>query len=1003
MAAMIYGILAVGFVLGLVGANTVLHKNGYEGVVVAISEQIPEDPNIIHNLKLMFEEGSQVLFEATRRRAYFQEVTIVIPASWTPREEYMRTAGSGWLTSADIRVDVAHPLHADDPYTLQLGGCGDPGAYIHLSPGYATGMYSEDFRHTYGPPGKVLVHEWAHFRWGVFDEYGEHGTHVPPFYIGEDLQLHVTGCTADIKGWLRTEEGELCHADESGMPDRHCYFFPSDDNKANGSFMNLYFLDSVRMFCDDEDVPHNALAPNVHNLQCNGRSVWQVITQHKDFKNNTNPPRQKRETSLDLKPKFQVIQEAATEKPRFVLLLDLSGSMDQFMKQLYQAVVRFVRDLVPTGSLLAVVSFANRSRQDLPFTVVGEDREDIVRKLPDTYTVGGYTAIGGALEFILQMVERTGTKSEGLMVVLITDGEETIHPKVETKLSAIKDKGIVINTVSFGPNATDCLEHWAEVTGGRAYYHSTGSKGSLSSLDALLFDSISKADGEQSDQLLQVYRTTHKIGRRPAGSEVGHVVLDSSLGHETRLTFTEDIAPNNPFSIGVRLRSPDGQEYGPESGPGIYHVDVAAHTITFTILEAMPGQWTYNISNKFSYFPDEVMVAVTSHPSRKARQAPVRVKTWMTASKITFPDPAPVYAYVSQGYSNVLDANVTAVVVPPTEDGPISFPLLDNGVGADILAGDGIYSGYFTQFSANGRYSLSATVSTSNRTTKLQAVNPGPQKGMRGRRVHPAVSVARRKTLPLPTEALPEPESKFPPSDLRPRETGGGEEGGGGKSGWPDDLPREKMEPFTRFTSGGIFKVHNFQPGDQQPPGRVTDLSVSYVDLYEYSVSLTWTSPGDDLYTGTASSLELRYHESQRISLHFHKGHEVTASHLTSGDLTPRPAGEPHSITLKIYGVTVESLEGRPVFFGLRALDEKGNQGNLSNIATAFFPLKKYARNLKEEQKMDAISGLVVLVLLAIIILLIVVFIASVKFLHVRRHRKSREQQLVDGGHRLYL
>lgn len=62
-------------------------------------------------------------------------------------------------------------------------------------------------------------------------------------------------------------------------------------------------------------------------------------------------------------------------------------------------------------------------------------------------------------------------------------------------------------------------------------------------------------------------------------------------------------------------------------------------------------------------------------------------------------------------YCTVLDANITAVVIPPTKDGPISFPLLDNGVGADILAGDGIYSAYFT---------------------KLQAVYTGPQKGFRG-------------------------------------------------------------------------------------------------------------------------------------------------------------------------------------------------------------------------------------------------------------------------------
>lgn len=37
----------------------------------------------------MFEDGSQVLFEATRKRAFFRKVTIVVPPSWDKREDYL--------------------------------------------------------------------------------------------------------------------------------------------------------------------------------------------------------------------------------------------------------------------------------------------------------------------------------------------------------------------------------------------------------------------------------------------------------------------------------------------------------------------------------------------------------------------------------------------------------------------------------------------------------------------------------------------------------------------------------------------------------------------------------------------------------------------------------------------------------------------------------------------------------------------------------------------------
>lgn len=44
--------------------------------------------------------------------------------------------------------------------------------------------------------------------------------------------------------------------------------------------------------------------------------------------------------------------------------------------------------------------------------------------------------------------------------------------------------------------------------------------------------------------------------------------------------------------------------------------------------------------------------------------------------------------------------------------------LSHNTVG-DREAGDGVYSGYFTQFTGNGRYSLSIIVTATNHTTAL--------------------------------------------------------------------------------------------------------------------------------------------------------------------------------------------------------------------------------------------------------------------------------------------
>lgn len=66
--------------------------------------------------------------------------------------------------------------------------------------------------------------------------------------------------------------------------------------------------------------------------------------------------------------------------------------------------ISFVRYLAPAGSKMAVVSFFNTTRLDLPFTLVPEGRrEELVAKLPTTYEENGYTAIGSAVKLAVEV------------------------------------------------------------------------------------------------------------------------------------------------------------------------------------------------------------------------------------------------------------------------------------------------------------------------------------------------------------------------------------------------------------------------------------------------------------------------------------------------------------------------------------------------------------------------------------------------------------------------
>ena len=53
-------------------------------------------------------------------------------------------------------------------------------------------------------PGKVLIHEWAHYRYGVFEEYGyPDDTQFPYSYINANGERRLTGCNdTEIPGIL---------------------------------------------------------------------------------------------------------------------------------------------------------------------------------------------------------------------------------------------------------------------------------------------------------------------------------------------------------------------------------------------------------------------------------------------------------------------------------------------------------------------------------------------------------------------------------------------------------------------------------------------------------------------------------------------------------------------------------------------------------------------------------------------------------------------------------
>ena len=80
-------------------------------------------------------EGSKSLCLATNNKAYFGNVTIVIPDDWV--EEGENVDGMTWPRNfqADVVVNEEHPVFGAKPFTLQYGSCGMGGLPIQTTYG----------------------------------------------------------------------------------------------------------------------------------------------------------------------------------------------------------------------------------------------------------------------------------------------------------------------------------------------------------------------------------------------------------------------------------------------------------------------------------------------------------------------------------------------------------------------------------------------------------------------------------------------------------------------------------------------------------------------------------------------------------------------------------------------------------------------------------------------------------------------------------------------------
>jgi calcium-activated chloride channel regulator 4 len=776
----------------LQGSNSTfvkLNDNGYEDVIIAIDPSVPEDENITEQLKEIVTTASTYLFEATQKRFFFKNVSILIPESWEDSLQYKRPTYESY-THADVRVAPPTISGRDEPYTKQFTECGEKAEYIHFTPDFVLGKKLNE----YGPPGRLLVHEWAHLRWGVFDEYNED----QPFYSAKSKKIEATRCSTGISGLNRvyTCQGDSCvfracrTNSTTKLYEKDCQFFPDEVQTEKASIMFMQSIDSVVEFCNEKN--HNQEAPSLQNIKCDYRSTWEIISNSEDFKNST---------PMETSPPPPVFSLLRPRERIVCLVLDKSGSMSgsDRLDRMNQAAKYFLLQIAENGSWVGMVHFNSTASIESELIQIkgNTERNTLLEELPSV--ADGGTSICSGIQAAFQVIEKKNSQLDGSEIVLLTDGEDnTAGSCVET----VKQSGVIIHLIALGPDADAAVTEMSDITGGK-HFLATDVAENNGLIDA--FGSLTSENADPTQKAVQLESKGSALNNDSWMNDT--VIIDSTVGKDTFFQVTWSKQPPK-----ISLWNPNG------TAVTNFTMDTASKMAYLTIPgTAQVGSWTYHLQAKAN---SEILTITVTSRAANFSVPPITVNAKMNKNANSFPNPMIVYAEVLQGYIPIIGASVTAIIESNSGITQV-LELLDNGAGADAFKNDGVYSRYFTAYSGNGRYSLKVRAHGGTNSARRSLQRP-----------------ANRATF-IPGWVVNGEIKRNPP---RPE----------------TDDAQTVLESFSRTATGDAFVMSDVPSGplpDLFPPSQITDL---HATLDGDNINLTWTAPGDDFDVGTVREYIIR-------------------------------------------------------------------------------------------------------------------------------------------------
>jgi len=906
---------AITFLLaGAVVSGLEFSNHGYNDLLVTISPDLPQDnaATIIENLKIWLSDGSSTLYSSSRGWAFIRNVRILIPNTWT-NISVDDTVESIVFKDGNIRVDERSGVYGNSPFTIQTGGCAESGEYIQASAPFLTEY--ESMNTTFGPLGQVFVHEWAKYRYGVFEEFGFPGDEkYPMFYYkvqwtssGQENVVTPNFCTnTEITDFSMVDAvtgGECSYSSKTGLPDFNCIPVLGQNNNISSSIMAIPYLEGNDQFCDDtEEMFHRVDIPTKHNDICEGRSTFSVIQDHPDFK-DYEPGNQ----IEDITPRFSILGTKSASS--FVMVLDVSGSMDDNcgpgtaadceyrITRMVQASKRWVEYDIKDGVPLGLVTFSSKNNINEILSLKSMDgsyRQTFKDEL-DKLKADGGTCMGDGLLKGLETL-KNGNVPYGGVILFLTDGEFTCDGGIQTLDEVIPDlkaQGVRVITIAFSDDADENIINLARETNGKSYFVPDSSGPEL--INTAMQGSLTYQPSVPSN-------------------EIDIIIFEESFEHESSIKFNitvDDLIGRN-VTVQIDMSGNPGSLI--TIGNNTAEAFDADGTFQYVYLnDLVSGSYSGQIEAQKAISFVSIKVTARSNSAT----VPIMTECWTSFGNnaVDFSVDSDlklaVIAKVLQGANPVIGAKVTAYIEQEGADAPIELTLYDKGAAPDSIANDGLYARYFTKFEPNAentRYTLKCQV-----------------EGTDDSQINQGFIDARDHMRSLPNR----PSSESPVCC--------------GSDALREDSILSPTGNFKRLSSGGSIEMKNANKVDY-PPGQVNDLRGGN-NLNQASFTLTFTSAGETLDSGTAEGIEVYF--SHNSSLLFDNSN---LTYLTVNDvynnasLTPSEAGTKVEIEVKRI-INGTALEVEQQYF-FRLLTVGKTKSTWSNIAPVYFPRQQVSSSM---------------------------------------------------------